>query len=169
MANRIALTAANIRYLLALKTLEKEGAGTRSVDIASSLGLSKPSVHNMMNTFTEMGLVSKNAYGAAFLTELGNETANRYVRYYDSVEGLLKGSFPGAGDVGSATCYLLAEKQVLRRSAAGRKRERQNRREFDRMLLATVVAVATAVLVIGAKAAVRYFIRKENGNGKDHA
>ena len=109
MANRIALTAANIRYLLALKTLEKEGAGTRSVDIASSLGLSKPSVHNMMNTFTEMGLVSKNAYGAAFLTELGNETANRYVRYYDSVEGPLKGSFPGAGDVGSATCYLLAE------------------------------------------------------------
>lgn len=109
MANRIALTAANIRYLLALKTLEKEGAGTRSVDIASSLGLSKPSVHNMMNTFTEMGLISKNAYGAAFLTELGNETANRYVRYYDSVEGLLKCSFPGAGDVGSATYYLLAE------------------------------------------------------------
>ena len=80
MANRIALTAANIRYLLALKTLEKEGAGTRSVDIASSLGLSKPSVHNMMNTFTEMGLVSKNAYGAAFLTELGKETAKRDVR-----------------------------------------------------------------------------------------
>ncbi len=37
------------------------------------------------------------------------------------------------------------------------------------MLLATVVAAATAVLVIGAKAAVRYFIRKENENGKDHA
>ena len=119
MANRIALTAANIRYLLALKTLEKEGACTRSVDIASSLGLSKPSVH-------KMGLVSKNAYGAAFLTELGNETANRYVRYYDSVEGLLKGSFPGAGDVGSATCYLLAEmpeaslEALCRRTEAGK-------------------------------------------------
>ncbi len=40
---------------------------------------------------------------------------------------------------------------------------------YTEMLLATVVAAATAVLVIGAKAAVRYFIRKENENGKDHA
>ena len=83
--------------------------GIRSVDIAAALGLSKPSVHNMMKTFDEMGLVSKNAYGAAYLTRLGKEIADRYGRYYDSVSELLQKSFPDAGNVDAAVYMLLSE------------------------------------------------------------
>lgn len=109
MAQKIVLSAAAIRYLLALKSLEREGGGTRSVDIASALGLSKPSVHNMMKTFDEMGIVSKNAYGAAYLTRIGNEIAGRYGRYYNAVTDLLHNSFPDADNIDAAVFFLLAE------------------------------------------------------------
>lgn len=109
MNEHTALSAAAIRYLLALKALEREGRGTRSVDIASALGLSKPSVHNMMKTLDALGLVLKNAYGAAYLTQRGKETASRYTRYYGAVEKLLKGSFPDAENLDNAVVLLLSE------------------------------------------------------------
>ena len=54
MANSKLLTASNIRYLLAMKELEKSCQGLRCVDIAATLGLSKPSVHNMLDNFIEI-------------------------------------------------------------------------------------------------------------------
>ena len=59
MANQKTLTASNIRYLLTIQSLDREGKGARSVDIATEMGLSKPSVHNMMRTLIEIGLVRK--------------------------------------------------------------------------------------------------------------
>ena len=67
MANRKALTASNIRYLLTMIKLDQAGKGVRCVDIATNLGLSKPSVHNMMDTLVQMGFVNRNTYGVAFL------------------------------------------------------------------------------------------------------
>ena len=113
MDEHIELSASAIRYLLALKALGHDGGGIRSVDIAAALGLSKPSVHNMMKTFDEMGLVSKNAYGAAYLTRLGKEIADRYGRYYDSVSELLQKSFPDAGNVDAAV-YMLLSRSIQR-------------------------------------------------------
>lgn len=52
MTNRRTLTASNIRYLLTMKELDRDGCGVRCVDLASALNLSKPSVHNMMDTFS---------------------------------------------------------------------------------------------------------------------
>lgn len=109
MASRKNLTASNIRYLLTMKELDNEGNGVRCVDIASTLKLSKPSVHNMLDTFVEMGFIRKAAYGIAIFTELGNETALRYDRYYRYVSGVLSRSFPElAGDVQTATCSLIS-------------------------------------------------------------
>lgn len=93
MASRKNLTASNIRYLLTMKELDKEGSGVRCVDIASTLKLSKPSVHNMLDTFVEMGFIRKAAYGIAIFTELGNETALRYDRYYRYVSAFSAGAF----------------------------------------------------------------------------
>lgn len=59
MTNRRTLTASNIRYLLTMKELDRDGCGVRCVDLASALNLSKPSVHNMMDTFSELGIISK--------------------------------------------------------------------------------------------------------------
>ena len=81
MTNRRTLTASNIRYLLTMKGLDRDGCGVRCVALASALNLSKPSVHNMMDTFSELGIISKTSYGVAHFTDSGNDTARRYGHY----------------------------------------------------------------------------------------
>ena len=76
MTNSNALTASNIRYLLTMKELDGDGRGVRCIALATALGLSKPSVHNMMGTFSQMGLISRDSYGAAFFTDEGNGRLN---------------------------------------------------------------------------------------------
>ena len=90
MTNSNTLTASNIRYLLTMKELDGDGRGVRCIALATALGLSKPSVHNMMGTFSQMGLISRDSYGAAFFTDEGNELARRYSRYYAGVARLLR-------------------------------------------------------------------------------
>lgn len=109
MANPKLLTASNIRYLLAMKELEKSSKGLRCVDIAAALGLSKPSVHNMLDTFIEMGIINKDFYGVASFTQYGNEIALKYSKYYKFVSNLLEQIFPDLNNIESATCALLAE------------------------------------------------------------
>ncbi len=106
MANQNTLTASNIRYLLAIKELDGAN-GVRCVDIAEALGVSKPSVHNMMDAFSKMGLVTRDAYSAVSLTEAGRETAERYSRCYRQVSRMLDDSFPGITDISQAVCALL--------------------------------------------------------------
>jgi Mn-dependent DtxR family transcriptional regulator len=64
-----------------MKELDRDGCGVRCVDLASALNLSKPSVHNMMDTFSELGIISKTSYGVAHFTDSGNDTARRYGHY----------------------------------------------------------------------------------------
>ena len=109
MADAIALTGANIRYLLTMLALDKENQGVRCVDIASTLGKSKPSVHNMMNTLAASGLVKKEAYGLAALTGEGRKMAQRYCRYFDAVCALLKKDLPETEDLQAAGYALISE------------------------------------------------------------
>lgn len=109
MDNQKTLSASNIRYLLTMKELDKSGKGIRCIDIAAALKLSKPSVHNMMNTFMEMGLVIKEAYGIVIFTDIGRYTAQQYSRYYNLVADILKNNFPKLKNVRMATCSLLSE------------------------------------------------------------
>lgn len=109
MANRKALTASNIRYLLTMIKLDQAGKGVRCVDIATNLGLSKPSVHNMMDTLVQMGFVNRNTYGVAFFTDAGYSIAREYSRYYEQVSKILKVNFPDLDDVQTVACFLLAE------------------------------------------------------------
>ena len=109
MANQRALTASHIRYLLTMNALDPAGHGVRCVDVATAMNLSKPSVHNMMDTFSEMGLIRKASYGTAVFTEEGHRLAERYDRYYQSVSGLLRSGFPDIQNVQPAVCALLSE------------------------------------------------------------
>ena len=90
MANQNALTAAHIRYLLVLLRLTAANGHTRCVDLAAALELSPPSVHNMVDTMTALGLVKKGTRGAVSLTEYGSRTAERYQRYYHGAAALLR-------------------------------------------------------------------------------
>ena len=106
MTNSKTLTASNIRYLLTMKELDGDGRGVRCIALATALGLSKPSVHNMMDAFSEMGLIRRYAFSAAYLTPKGRETAMRYRRYYDKLEKMMRACFPGQEDLSPV---LLAE------------------------------------------------------------
>lgn len=108
MAIQCELTASNIRYLLVMKKLEKNNGGVRCVDIAAALEKSKPSVHNMMNSFIKMGIISKSSYGACFFTEYGNALAEQYKTLYGTVKKRFKAAFPGVSDAEPAVCSLLA-------------------------------------------------------------
>lgn len=109
MANQRVLTPSNIRYLLAMRELEQDGNVIRCSNIARKLGISRPSAHNMLDTFTEMGYINRKSNGVAFFTESGNDIAERYSAYYDTVTELLKNIFPGADNLQTAVCSLLAE------------------------------------------------------------
>lgn len=59
-------------YLETILLLEKNGK-VRSVDIAKSLNVSKPSVNKAMNVLKEMGFVTQETYGEVHLTEAGRQ------------------------------------------------------------------------------------------------
>lgn len=117
MANQNTLTAAHIRYLLVLRRLTAQSGHTRCVDLAAALELSPPSVHNMVDTMTALGLVQKGARGAVSLTRYGAETAERYGRYYSGAAALLRQGFPELPEPQTVICQLLA--QVPEESLAG--------------------------------------------------
>ncbi|ARP50472.1 MULTISPECIES: metal-dependent transcriptional regulator [Caproicibacterium] len=103
------LTASNIKYLLALYALNSDGSGTRCVRIAEALGITKPSVHAMIDTLKEMKLVRKDLYGAVSFTDTGRELARKYSKYYEVLCSYLRVLLPDESDVGSAACALMAE------------------------------------------------------------
>ena len=71
------LTSAKIKYLSVLYELSRNGTGVRSVDVARELNVSRPSVHSMMEKLRADGYIKKSSYGAAYLTERGENTAAR--------------------------------------------------------------------------------------------
>lgn len=108
MANSISLTASNIRYLLTVQALDN-GNGVRCVDLAAALNHSRPSVHNMMDTLEEMGLVQRNAGGVITLSDQGRVLAKQYDRYFKAVSGLLQRSFPEMENIQTVVCMMLSE------------------------------------------------------------
>ena len=103
--------------LLVLLRLTAANGHTRCVDLAAALELSPPSVHNMVDTMTALGLVKKGTRGAVSLTEYGSRTAERYQRYYHSAAALLRQGFPELTEPQTMICQLLA--QVPEESLAG--------------------------------------------------
>ncbi|MFH1471155.1 MAG: metal-dependent transcriptional regulator [Candidatus Micrarchaeota archaeon] len=87
-------------YLRCLYELQsKKGGGVRASDLASSLGVSKPSVSEMVRKLTKGGLVENTPYGAIALTEKGVLEARKVLRrhrllevFFSRVLGL-KGTF----------------------------------------------------------------------------
>ena len=74
-------------YLEAILVLSKQGGGVRSVDIASMLGVSKPSVSHAMKLLREDGYIAMDRYGTVTLLEKGEEIA---VRIYERHQVLTK-------------------------------------------------------------------------------
>ncbi|MBQ9925222.1 MAG: metal-dependent transcriptional regulator [Clostridia bacterium] len=79
------LSRSKIKYLLIIHRLSRETGKARSVDIAIHLGVARPSVHRMLTTMAEAGLVHMEPRSAVSLTQQGREAAEGYDRQYELV------------------------------------------------------------------------------------
>ena len=77
-------------YLEAILILSKKGGCVRSVDIATMLEVSKPSVSHAMKLLREDGYISMDRYGTVALLEKGTEIAGRIYERHTVLTGLLE-------------------------------------------------------------------------------
>ena len=75
-----ALTAANIKYLIAIEeqTLCGAAGSVRCTQIALALGVTKPSVYTMVHTLSQFGTLRWAQRGRVLLTPYGRQIAGRY-------------------------------------------------------------------------------------------
>ena len=78
-------------YLEAILVLSKKGGGVRSVDIATMLGVSKPSVSHAMKLLREDGYIAMDRYGTVTLMDKGAEIAEQIDAYSGRGSTILKG------------------------------------------------------------------------------
>ena len=77
------LCAGQYRYLLCIYRLQAENARTRCVDIATDLGVTRPSVSKMMKCMVRMELVEPDYNESVRLTEQGRRLAEQLNGDYD--------------------------------------------------------------------------------------
>ena len=78
------LSATQIRYLFAIRELEKQGV-VRQGHIAQKLGVSDPSAHKMLLQLERLELIAKKRYSSVFATEKGREAMERYYSSYTRI------------------------------------------------------------------------------------
>ena len=78
-------------YLEAILVLSRKGGGVRSVDIATMLGVSKPSVSHAMKLLREDGYIAMDRYGTVTLMEKGAEIAGRIYERHTVLTKMLEG------------------------------------------------------------------------------
>lgn len=108
MTNKSLLTASHVRYLMALKRLNCAD-GIKGSDIADELNLSRPSVHNMMDTFIFMEYIEKVPGGQVFLTDYGFQRASFFEEQYHKIKTRLFSKHKTDDSVDRAICAMIAE------------------------------------------------------------
>ena len=108
MSNAPCLTAAHVRYLLAIKRLYTEN-GLYSSEIAKELGVTKPTVHNMMDVFLERNYIFKEPQGPVYLTKYGMRVASVYELYYYKIKDVLFSDRKIDQTAETAICALLGK------------------------------------------------------------
>lgn len=76
-------------YLETIYILNKKKSSVRSVDIATELGYSKPSVCVAMRNLREKGYIETDSDGLIKLTSSGKEIAERIFQRHETITGWL--------------------------------------------------------------------------------
>ena len=79
------LTAAHLRYLLAIYDVSQTHLDICSRSIAEKLGVTKPSVVRIMNLLMERGMIVKEHYGKIYLTDRGIFVAKEVKKQLETV------------------------------------------------------------------------------------
>ncbi len=109
MDNSVKLTFAQVKYIVSLYRLSETGCGVKNIELASTLGVSKPSAHKMLRSLSELGIVRQESFGLAFFTDKGRALAQKYAFCYAALEKRMT-DICGNGAVSeNAICGLLAD------------------------------------------------------------
>ena len=109
MDNNVKFTFAQVRYIVCLYRLSQGGYGVKNVELASALGFSKPSVHNMLKSLAELGIVKQEIFGLAFFTDEGCVLAQKYAVCYAKLEKEMTEICGNGAASENAICGLLAD------------------------------------------------------------
>ena len=77
-------------YLEAILVLSKQGGGVRSIDIATMLGVSKPSVSHAMKLLREDGYIAMDRYGTVTLLDKGTQIAEHIYERHTVLSKMLE-------------------------------------------------------------------------------
>ena len=109
MDNNVKFTFAQVRYIICLYRLSGGGYGVKNVELASALSFSKPSVHNMLKSLAELGVVKQEVFGLAFFTDEGRALAQKYAYCYVLLEKKMTEICGNGAASENAICGLLAD------------------------------------------------------------
>ena len=88
------LSVANIKYLVAIYSLQDDYSGVKCSDIAIYLGVSRPSVNAMAHKLNNKGLVENSRYSKLYLTIQGLELAEKYAVCFRLMKSRFNGFLP---------------------------------------------------------------------------
>ena len=80
------MTASKEDYLEAILDCENEEGKARSIDIARTLHVSRPSVNKSLSVLKESGLIEHERYGVITLTKEGRMVASRVRDLHDTLK-----------------------------------------------------------------------------------
>ena len=109
MNNTKKLTSSQIRYMIWMFRLSRNGAGVKNIELATVLELSKPSIHNMLKSLAEMGIVTKQTYGLAHFTDEGRLLAKKYESCFLLLESRLSELCGDNAITENSICGILAD------------------------------------------------------------
>lgn len=109
MADTKNLSASNIRFLLVMKHLLDCGEEPSCVRLTKALNCKKPSVHKMMKTLSEKGMLNYEKRIVPTFTSRGFQLSTQYDIYHQKVCKLLSIENADSDEVSTAVCAFLAE------------------------------------------------------------
>ena len=109
MNNSLKLTPSQIRYMIWILRLSRDGFGVKNVELANALDYSKPSVHNMIQSLAQIGMVHQEEFRLAHFTDRGRALAIKYEACFLLIQRKMNELFGGNTTTEIAICGILAD------------------------------------------------------------
>ena len=95
--------------MICMLRLSRGGCGVRNTELALALDYSKPSVHNMLKSLADMGVVNQEIFGLAHFTDEGRALAIKYECCFRLLENKMNELCGDNATTEIAICGILAD------------------------------------------------------------
>ena len=92
-----------------LLRLSRGGCGVKNVELATALEYSKPSVHNMLRSLADAGIIIQEMFGLAHLTDEGRALATKYEICFNLLHNKMNELCGDNAITETAICGILAD------------------------------------------------------------